>query len=279
VNAGDNITAYANYSAFAGSYTIGQSPYLDVGSLVYNTTYYFNVEVQNTCGTAHGTVLSFATSSSVGSPSNVTAIPGATSIILSWVKGIGAPNTFIRYKENDCPTDNTTGTLTYLGTASTYTHTGLTSGTDYCYFLIGYDAAVGYSTGYVIIHATTLAAGILPGAASAAIAKPAGTTQNPDISPTLEGNIPLMPYARAGSTSTGIPMGSFAYILLLIVLTGLSYGVWRWIRSVEAVVSIWLFASWISYLLLGRPLALLAAAVFVTLVGIGYGAYRIRSLA
>ncbi len=278
VNQGDNITAYEHYSSYAGAYNTGESPYLDMDNLTAITTYFFNVEALNSCGTGHGTVTSFPTLTSVGSPSNVTAIPSTTSIVLSWTKGAGAPNTFIRCKANTCPVNETDGTLVYFSTASTYTHTGLTSGVDYCYYIVGYDAIEGYSVGHVVIHATTLAAGIVFDTTGTVISKPSGMTQTPSVPGVLESNIPIFPAIRASSTSTGIPMGSFVFILLLIVLTGLSFGIWRWNQSIELIVVIWIFASWISYLLFGRPLVLLVTALFVTFVGLGYGAYKIRSL-
>lgn len=280
-NAGDNITAYngtGSPSVYAGAYTTGQSPYLDIGSLISSTTYYFNVEAQNSCGADTGTFASFPTVSGVGSPSNVTAIPSATSVILSWSKGSGAPNTFIRFRTNACPAHATPpidGSLTYLGTASTYTHANLTSGMDYCYYVRGYDSVEGYSSGYVVIHATTLAAGIVLDTTGTAIVKPSGMTQTPGISSTIESNIPLMPYVRSASTSTGIPMGSVSYGILLIVLTGLSYAIYRWNHSIEWIVVIWIFANWIAYPTLHTPVVV---PIFVTLVGLGYAAYRIRSL-
>jgi len=272
---GNIIGDYDTFTSFAGSYSTGASPYLDVSSLIANRDYYFNVEVQNSCGVDTGTSTMFHTESDVGSPSNVTAIPSYNSIVLSWVKGTGTPNTFIRRRENVCPADETDGTLVYMLTGSTYTDTALTSGVDYCYYIVGYDSVEGYSTNYIVIHATTLAAGFVTDTTGTAIVKPSGMTQTPDITAALEANIPLMPSIRAASTSTGIPMGSVLYGILLIVLTGLSYGIYRWTHSIEWIVVIWFFANWVAYPTLHTPIVV---PIFVSLVGLGYAIYRVRSL-
>jgi hypothetical protein len=272
---GTNIDNYDFQSAFAGSYTTGQSPFYNTDNLTMGATYYFNVEVQNSCGTDTGASRSFTVESNVGSPSNVTVIPNVTSNILSWTKGTSAPNTFIRCRTNACPVDETDGTLVYLGTASTYTHTGLTSGVDYCYYFVGYDAVAGYSVNSTIIHATTLAAGIILDTTGTATSRPSGMTQAPSASAHLEASVPIFPYIRKASTSTGIPIGSLSYILYLIVLIGLSYGVYRWTHSIEWIVAIWVVASWVAYPTLHIPII---AAIFVTIVGLGYGIYRIRSV-
>jgi hypothetical protein len=278
VDEGTDIDAYngvGSPSAFAGAYTIGQSPYLDVDNLVSDNTTYFNVQAQNVCGSDNGTSTSFPTGSGVGSPSNVTAIPGYDNVVLSWTKGAGAPNTWVRFRANACPADETDGALIYVATGSTYTHIGLTSGIDYCYLLIGYDPVLLYSDNYTIIHATTLAAGSTVGAAGTAISNPSSMTQTPSVSATLEDNIPIFPFIRGGSTSTGIPMGNFVYGGLLIILTGLSYAIYKWNHSIEAIVMVWVFANWVAYPTLHIPVIV---PVFVSLVGIGYGIYKMRSI-
>ncbi|MCJ7805218.1 hypothetical protein MUP46_01060 [Patescibacteria group bacterium] len=278
IDKGTDIDAYngvGSPSAFAGAYTIGQSPYLDVDNLVSDNTTYFNVQAQNVCGSDNGTSKSFVTGSSVGSPSNVTAIPGYDNVVLSWVKGVGAPNTYIRFRANACPADETDGALIYVATGSTFTHVGLTSGIDYCYLLVGYDPVLLYSDNYTIIHATTLAAGSAIGTTGTAISNPSSMTQTPSVSAALENNIPLFVFIRGGSTSTGIPMGSLTYIFLLIILAGLSYAIYKWTHSIEAIVIICVFASWVAYPTLHIPVLV---PIFVSLVGIGYGIYRIRSI-
>lgn len=273
---GNNIEDYDTYTSFAGAYRSEENPYLDIDSLSAGTTYYFNVEVQNDAGTSTGSSLSFTTESSVGTPSNVTAIPRTNSIVVSWTKGTGAPNTYIRIKANSCPEDETDGTLIYMGTGSTTTITNLVSGNDYCLYLVGYDSVEGYSSGHVIIHATTLAEGIVIDVDSSAVDKPSsGMTATPNIPATIVENIPLIPVIEDIHESTEIPTGTLAYFIVLIVLTGLSYYIYRFHHSIEAIVIIWVVVSWPTYLVLDTPVIV---PIFVTLVGLGYGALKMRSL-
>jgi hypothetical protein len=274
---GNDIEAYDTYTEFAGSYETGESPYLDISELDTGVTYYYNIEAQNDCGTDTGTSHSFLTEAEVGSPSNVVAIPDVDNIILSWVKGVGASNTFIRFKKNACPASEADGTLIYLGTASTYTHENLESGADYCYFVIGYDAVAGYSDNFTIVHATTLAAGITPVGEGEGVDKPAGgMTTTPQILDELVEKVPLLHTTEKDAEAAGMLHAYFLFGLLLIVLTGLSFYVYRWQHSIETIILIWVLVSWITVPLLHVPWG---AALFVTLVGGGYAVYRQRSIA
>ena len=58
-------------------------------------------------------------------------------------------------------------------------------------------------------------------------------------------------------------------------MLGLSYAIYRWTHSIEAVVIMWVVLSWPAYVILNIPLVVV---IFVTIVGIGYGVYRIRSV-
>lgn len=279
VDQGINIAAYngaGSPSAYAGSYTTGTSPYLDITGLSASTTYYFNVEALNVIGSSYGTSRPFITPAfAVGNPSNATAIPSYDSVVLSWTKGANATKTHIRFMANACPTDNVTGTFLWCDIASTYTHTGLTSGTDYCYWIAGYEDAYGFSPSSITIHATTLATGASANITGVATLRPAEMTQPPSITPALEGGAPIFPFIRSASTSTGIPFSNFAYILVLFILCGLSYAIYKWTHSIEAIVFIWVFVNWVCLPTLHTPLIV---PLFVSAVGIGYGIYRIRTV-
>jgi hypothetical protein len=276
VNEADNITAYTYSNSLTGAYITHDNPYLDISGLTAGATYWFNVEASNICGVDQGTATSFVALSSVGDPSNATVIPNVDSIVVSWVKGAGASNTVVRFKSNDCPISNTDGTAAYLGTASTFTHTGLVSGTDYCYWIVGYDPTGGYSTNHIVIHATTLAAGATTSTAIGAATKPSGGMSGaPSISSALENKLPIMPYVRSGSTETGIPFANFAYGLLMIVLSGLSYWIYKQTNEPMWIAIIWIFVSWIAYPTLHIPLL---APIFVTIVCVGYAMYRMRTI-
>lgn len=272
----DNITAYDTYTAFAGDYSTGQSPYYDAGSLVAGTLYYFNVEIQNACGTSTGGVQSFTTESSVGSPSNATVVPSSTSVVISWTKGAGATNTHVLFKSNACSDNETDGTLIYSSTASTYTHTGLTPGTDYCYYIVGQDPVEGYSTNAITIHATTLAPGYSADTTGDTIENPSTMTQSPEISATLEENIPLFQYTKAASTSSGMPHSYLLFVLFILAIFGLSFGVNAVFHSIGAVLVFITFASWVAYPTIHIPLLF---PVFVSLVLVAWLVMKSRSIA
>jgi len=269
-NQGDNITAYDDFSIYdSGDYDSGASPYLDVTGLVASTTYYFNVEVSNICGSDTGASTSFSTSSSTGDPSGVTAIPSTTSIILSWTKGNGAPYTVIRYSINSCPADETSGTALYSSTEATYTHTALTSGTDYCYYIVGWDGAADYSTNHVVIHATTLA-----GTAAASVSdinKPPDVT--PDVS-AIENNIPLFTFTKADALSLGMPHGYFLFMVWLVVSGILAVVTYRRTHSFIGAAVAFIALCWFGYVIHITPL-IVAGFLSIIMVGVAY--YRSRS--
>lgn len=276
VDQGNNIDAYngtGSPSAWGGAYTTGQSPYLDVSSLAASTTYYFNVEAFNTCGKDTGASRSFTTESSVGSPSNATFVASYNSITLSWVKGYGAPNTKIRFMENDCPTDNVTGAEIYGGTASTYEHTGLTSGTDYCYWFAGYDPALGYSTGNVTLHATTLAGDAGDDIFGTVPTAPTGWATDPDASALTDVN-PLAPVVNAVADSIGMPRNWFWAFGFLLVLGGFAYGAYRISHEAFAPIIVIILGS--AYGGLAHLMPYYIAAIMVIL-GIGFLIMKFRS--
>jgi len=272
----DNITAYDTYTTFAGSYSSGESPYLDVTGLDANDTYYFNIEIQNDCGTDTGTSRTFDTKSGVGCPTNIIAIPDYQSVVLSWMKGDGATNTVIRYKMNDCPDDETDGTLLYLGSEATYTHEGLTSGVDYCYYFVGQDPDEGYSSDNVTIHATTLASGTVTASASGIDKPDKGMTSDPSVSDSLVEKNPIFKLTEKNAETTGMPHENFVYLLALFGMLGLSYFILKHTHSIEVVAMVWVVGvGWIAGDILDFPYIL---PIFVFVSAIGYGIYKMRSV-
>jgi len=150
------VDDYDSTETLAGTYSSGSYPYLDVEGLVNDQTYYFRVSATNDAGTTEGSELSFNTTSPLGPPTNFIGYPESTSIALSWSKGTGSTNTLIRYGETSYPTTNTSGTLAYFGTSSTYTLEGLTSGTTY-YFSAWGESGGNYSATYATLLMTTSA--------------------------------------------------------------------------------------------------------------------------
>jgi hypothetical protein len=223
---GVNIAAYDHFTVYSGSYETGAHPLQSVSGLVANTVYYFNVQVQNDCGATTGTSRSFTTESAVGSPTNVIAIPSYNSVTLTWSKGTGATNTVVRFRENACPASETDGTLLYDSTASTYVHTGLTAGTDYCYYVRGYESTIGYSTNSVVIHATTLAGVAGTGTFANVPTQPSNWNIDPDAT-NIAANNPLAPYIADTATSTGIPLNNLWFLLAMLGVTIISYVVYK----------------------------------------------------
>jgi hypothetical protein len=99
---------YANKTGLAGAWTQGQNPYVDISSLLMNTTYYFRAQVKNDYSTVTSSVeLSFTTSSVPTVPTNLQAYPLSDSIYLTWTKGSGSNNTYIYYKTSPYTSSNT----------------------------------------------------------------------------------------------------------------------------------------------------------------------------
>jgi hypothetical protein len=78
-------------------------------------------------------VSSCSTTLALAGTENQTSVVGDTSIVLNFTKGVGSTNTIIRRQINTAPVTRTQGTEVYNGTGTTYTDTGLTPSTKYCY--------------------------------------------------------------------------------------------------------------------------------------------------
>jgi hypothetical protein len=243
-----NITNYQHYTSYSGAWQTGDSPYLDITGLVASKVYYFNVQASNgIADNTTGTSTSFTTESGVSAPTNVSAIMTGTTVTLSWVRGTGAPQTKVRFAVNGCPTDNTSGTALPITIQSTYLHTGLTQGNDYCYLLWGYDPVVGYSSTAVTVHATTTSENTT--VSENATVFPAGFLSDPDAS-RLNGKFFLDPIMQKNAESAGMPINWF-YLIICIVISG--------------------FFSVLGFMAIKKPLVPLAIFTFGLLIGFGMG--------
>lgn len=157
------VENYDSYDTLTGTYTTGNYPYLDVSGLLSGHTYYFRVSATNIIGTDVGEQLTFETPVILEAPTNFIGYPEATSISLTWSKGIGSTNTLVRYGQTVYPGATTEGTEAYFGPGSTYTLAGLTSGKTY-YFSAWGETGGNYSTNYATLLMTTSASagGITP---------------------------------------------------------------------------------------------------------------------
>lgn len=232
---GVNIAAYDTVTAYTGTWSTGQNPYLDVGPLVAATTYYFNVQAQNDCGTDVGVSRTFDTETSVGSPSNASAIPSYNSVTVSWVKGAGATLTVVKFLANSCPANEVAGTLAYSGTASSFTHTGLTPGTDYCYYIVGYDVTEGYSATAITIHATTLAGAATGSTFAASPTQPTGWNADPNATAIAAHN-PFAPYIAGIATSTAVPVNNLWFFIAMVITTVVAYATYKLTHHAVPVV-------------------------------------------
>jgi hypothetical protein len=218
VDQGNNIAAYTYHPAAAGAWDTGSNPYLDVSSLTAGATYYYNVEANNGTYSDTGTSTSFVVPNGISEPTSVSAVATGTTVVLSWVKGTGAPQTKVRFMVNACPTDNVTGTELPITTESTYTHTGLTQGNDYCYWLAGYDPLVGYSASAVTIHATTVSENLTSSTISTAPVFPTGFLSDPSTAK-VEDKFILDPIMQVNAESIGMPL-NWAYLIACIIVSG-----------------------------------------------------------
>jgi hypothetical protein len=123
---------YPYSTGWTGSVTTGQSFSVDVTGLAKGTKYYFVAQVKNSHGTGDGDELGFLTKPESPFSFTATAVSD-TRIDLSWTKGDGAQKTMVRRNTGDYPVDRNSGVLVYFDTGTSFSDTGLTPETLYCY--------------------------------------------------------------------------------------------------------------------------------------------------
>lgn len=143
--------------AVTGTHNTGGLPYYDITGLALGTQYSFAASITNSISTQYGNpALQFTTETAVNVPTNFIAIPTSTTVSLSWVKGVGAANTFIRYDTSTYPILTTGGLATvYAGVGNSYLVTGLTPGQNYYFSAWGLTTGF-YSASYISVLATCL---------------------------------------------------------------------------------------------------------------------------
>lgn len=214
----DLITHAADFSAYttkvnvSGTYTTGQFPYYDLSSLNASSTYYYNVRIQNSYGTAYGTERTFTTTSGVNEPINVIAMPSSNQISVLWTKN-GSSSTLVRYSTGTYPTTTAQGTQAYFGTGASCLITGLSEGTTYYISLWGYTGGL-YSAAYATTIATTLAYSSPTSAAIPTTVNPTGWMQTPDASGFA--TLPFYPIMQLNSTAYDFPLNTLWIVCWLI---------------------------------------------------------------
>lgn len=127
-----------------------------ISGLTASTLYHYRAECRNSYGTGYGADMTFTTYANPNVITYLTAIPVSSSdISLSWVKGLGGPQTVIRWKSGGYPENFGQGTLVYQGYDSSYLFSGLTPGTTYFFSGWGFDEPNFYSATYDTAVATT----------------------------------------------------------------------------------------------------------------------------
>lgn len=162
----DSGAPYTNDWHENGSFGTGAYSNGEVG-LTQGELYYFRAYATNTGGTGYGTEKTFLTKPV--EPDSLTATGGVGQVGLTWNKGTGAQNTYIRGKQGSYPTDRADGTLIYNNTGTSTTHSGLGAGQTWYYRAWSYateGALEQYSDAYDEDSATTVAAGAKPDVAT-----------------------------------------------------------------------------------------------------------------
>jgi predicted CxxxxCH...CXXCH cytochrome family protein len=113
-----------------------------------------NMRATSSGGTGTGTAINRTVDSTAPTDGTLTATGGDTQVSLSWTaatdgeSGLATTNTYrLVYDTAGTPADCNAGTQIYQGTATSYTHTGLTNGTTYYYRVCATDAVGNESAG------------------------------------------------------------------------------------------------------------------------------------
>ncbi len=154
--AGDFAT-YDYVTTWVGGYSTGEHSFLDVSSLSPSQTYFYRVQARNSNGTmTSDDERSFVTLAGVANPTSLRTFPTANSISLSWQKGAGSTESFVRYAYDTYPASTSSGTQLYLGTGTSSSHGGLQPGTTVYYAVWGKSGSTN-STGSSTAMGTTTA--------------------------------------------------------------------------------------------------------------------------
>jgi phosphoribosyl-AMP cyclohydrolase len=218
-----NMTAYANTANVTGTFATGETPYYDISTLSCNTTYYYCMRGSNSLGQDSGGELTFTTSACVAgtsgyAPSTLVGVATDTTISLNWISANATAFNLVRYGMGcgtTCTvTSNTTGTMSYNGTLTYNTISGLTAGTAYCFYVFG--------NGYSSANAT-LCLSTLPSAATTntipTAPQPTGWFQAPDY--TTQALNPLYTPLNVIGNYLGMPLANFwMFIAMMFSIAG-----------------------------------------------------------
>lgn len=221
----DDITqaVFADYEFITDwvldEYEEGEHPLVNIEGLTPNDEYFFRAQIKNSEGTlvTGDPELTLDTEAGFAAPSNLKAYPVSEKVLLTWTKGAGATRTMIRYSEVTYPTNETEGTLSYLGTLASHTITGLTAG--HTYYIMAISSDDGNYAGTDTVMATTTAGAAIEDEPSAP-EMPTTWFQSPDY--TNLSNLPLYDQMNALFVAYEIPEASgwFFSAILGCILSG-----------------------------------------------------------
>ncbi len=231
------------FTTWTGAIAAPQSFQDTATGLSANTLYYFRAQARDGTYTGTGGLGTFTTYATVSTPSDFLADPiSASEVSLLWVKGVGAPQTEVRYREGGYPVDHNDGTLAYRGYSSSYVLTGLTSGTTYYFRAWGFDYPVYYSGSYVEDMATTTMGIVIVGPYSIpsqpgnwfTSADPSGLTSMPGYSLIV-----------TAADSLQMPVGSLFLILGIVMVIGVGAIVFVITGSVQGILVVMLLGMFV----------------------------------
>lgn len=257
----------------AGTFATGEYPSLDIDSLTVSTGYTFMARAVNAAGTVYGSQRTFTTTSGVGTPSNLIAIPDDETASLNWVKGDGSPASLIRYRTGSYPTSTVEGTLGYLGNGNSVQLEDLTPGGTYYVSLWGLDSGV-YSDNYTTVMFTTLAYGQGAGDDLGTPESPDMWLADPDTSvssgwPFLGGII------DAVSTEYGTPAQWIWYLVTIMGSTGLGVIVYNR-ANYNAPLAVMSAIVVMAIVAVSFKLIFLAIPVLIGLIWLGFAMFGER---
>jgi hypothetical protein len=221
-----DFESYDTVTAWAGAYITGDLPYLDVGTLIAATPYYYRFQAKNSIGTTTSGEIDFTTETSVGTPSSLIGVPTATTIKLTWSIGVGSSQYLVRVKAGSFPTTTVDGTQVYYGTALTASVTGLTPGQTYYYSVWGESGGT-YSASYATCMVTTNA-GSTTTSTGVTISAPWRWMSAPDY--TNLSNLPVV-YDAVNGVADTILMPRATFWMLLAMVTSAFFGIMAYVGS------------------------------------------------
>ena len=183
-------------------------------------------------------------------PTDFKAVPTATEVSLSWVKGVGSTETLIRYKLGAYPTGINDGSLAYLGSETAYLHSKLSPGTTYYYKAWGKSGTT-YSTDNATLMATTLAGSSTEGMFGR-VTTPSWWFGAPDY--TRMNQFPFYGLVNMFADAYKIPKSTFWFLLAMILSLAAGAGIYMMRESYKAPIA---FTAEAGFMAIGTVMGLI----------------------